>query len=114
MPDTWTREATVRLNRHAGGFDPAIWFPWVMAILTRLMDCKPDPEDAYDYLTWRPRPWLDWFGTRLSRHRIAIRDAAGDAQTPPGGWKALWDAIDAGELDRPLMRHLYAEARIRG
>lgn len=106
-----------------GGFDPSVLLPVLLDLLGKLLDCQPTPTEGYDFLTWKPRNtprWLDWlfgsFESRLYTYRQGINARITNAVA----WtvshrdafvRALWAAVDAGNLTPELMGGLYREAR---
>ena len=121
VADYWTRTAVERLSKHVdravvGDFDPNVWFPWILKLVRQLMVCRPDPEDAWEWLTWRPY-WFEPFSRyRLRKHREKVTEAIRTFSMkalPPAHYEdvanALFAAIDAGECDKPLVANLYRE-----
>jgi len=72
------------------------------------------PEEAVEFLAWRPLPVFDWFGWRLQRHRDTIRLAIarnwqGNYSDLRGVQDRIFTAIDSGKVTVPMMRSLFAE-----
>ena len=123
--DYWTNEAARKLNHRAsiagyGEFDPSAWLPWILEVLRALMVCKPDPAEAFEYLTWRPYWFTPFSAYRLRKHREGIREAVARgpravavALARPYGaadpLDAVFAAIDSGDLTRPFLVNLYRE-----
>jgi hypothetical protein len=128
MEKPFTAAAVTILTRRArtlasaGDFDPALWFPFIMAVLDKLLDCAPTPDDGYDYLTWRPRrrPLIDWLANttpaeRLRAYRRKVtaamrRQWLGTAAEFDVFAAAMWEAVDGGDVTRLLVKGLYGEA----
>ena len=101
-----------------GDFPLDIVLDWLMGFLRTLLDCQPTPEDAVDYLTWRP--WLPfWRERRIAAHRdtVARRMQSAGVCSPlhtAAVCNALFDAVDDGLVTVGRMRGLYREVGYRG
>ena len=96
-------------------FDPAVWLPFILAILDKLVGCKPDPADGFRYLTWKPFWLFDPFGWRLEDHRRKLSAKMlwawdGTADEARVAVATVWAAIDAGKVNEVGMYGLYRDA----
>lgn len=108
------RLASNEQGNKVGEFNPAVWLPFIMAVLDRLIACRPNPEDGYDYLAWRPWRILDPFGWRLAEHRRRAMSVMafkwdGDLEAGKAAAETVFAAIDAGRIDRQLFTGCWEE-----
>lgn len=116
-------------KKHQG---PINWFIFVdllgQAVKTLLNGCPTDPnpqpvattpEQAVEFINWRPLRIFDWRGQRLEAHRRRIKAAvarswSGARSELPEVQQNIMDAIDQGKVTVALMRGLYEEHRDDG
>lgn len=97
-----------------GEFDPALLFSFLLAALDRLLLCRPDPDDGWEYLAWTPAWGLGLFGLRLARHRAKVRDRLAESADQVKArvfCDLVWRAVDDGDVGAHNLRDLYAERR---
>lgn len=92
-----------------GEFDPSLLFNFLLAALDKLIQCRPDPAAAWEWLAWRPYWWEPFSAWRLARHRRQVRAALGADVRSRVFLDLVFDAVDEGRVGPRNLPAMYAE-----